>query len=300
MGAALTACGGMQAVGVASGKSSAIHASGSQKSLLYVVTSDRTDILTYPDGMKVGSIPNYLGLPCPDPVNGNIYFDSGDIFEYSFGGTKQIGHIYGQEGTESLGCAVDPTTGDLATTWNTTGTRNKGWVAVYKNGSGNPQQYAVPDMGVYYYCGYDGSGNLFVDGVSAEDNSLLAELPKGSNTWTTISLNEQIEIGLIQWDGTYITIQKQSPPTIYQISVSGSSGTVVGTIMLRANNKTKRVPFSHTWIQGDTVLGAQGGFKNPNVGFWHYPQGGKPYKIITGLTKKKKDGVEYVAVDSKP
>lgn len=283
-------------------QSRAHRASSSSNSLLYVVTSKKTFILTYPGGDNVASIPAYLGIACPDPVNGNIYFDSGGIFEYPFGGTKPIAHIYGTVSTGSLGCAVDPTTGNLATTWGVTGSDGKGdgWVAIYADPSSNPETYKIPGMGTYYYCGYDNQGNLFVDGYAEEGGSLLADLPKGAQEFTTITLDKKIYAGLIQWDGSYITIEDSTPPIIYRISISGASGTIVGTTKLRAQHRKKRTPRALTWIEGDTVLAPQGGFNNPNLGFWRYPHGGHPYRIIRGLATQKHDEVIDAAVDTKP
>jgi hypothetical protein len=156
-------------------------------------------------------------------------------------------------------------------------------------------------MAIYYYCGYDNQGDLFVDGYAKGSGILFAELLKGGQNFTTITLDKQINFpGPIQWDGGYITIEDPHPTNIYRISVSGSSGTVVGMTKLRAQNKQKRIPWAFTWIEGDTVLAGQGGWHNPNVGFWHYPAGGHPYRIIRGLTKQKKDGVHEAVVDTKP
>src|SRR5262249_53079034 len=56
------------------------------------------------------------------------------------------------------------------------------------------------------------------------------ELPKGSATFTDITLNHSINLpGGVQWDGTYMTVGDAYPsPTIYQTSGS----TVVGTTPL--------------------------------------------------------------------
>jgi hypothetical protein len=229
-----------------------------------------------------------------------MFFATGGILEYGFGGTKQIGEISGTASEGTWFCAVDPTTGNLATTWGKTGSEGKGegWVAVYADISSTPQVYKIPNMGIYYYCGYDNQGNLFVDGLTHYGAVLFAELPKGANAFTAISLSQSV-FGYIQWDGTYITIENVQPPIIYRISISGSSGTIVGTTKLRASKKTKNVPYAFTWIDGDTVLSSQGGPKNPNVGFWNYPAGGKPYRVIRGLTSKK-NRVDQVVIDMMP
>lgn len=47
---------------------------------------------------------------------------------------------------------------------------------------------------------YDNAGNLFVDGLYGNGYFRMAELPKGSSAFTTLSLNARVFAGAIQWD----------------------------------------------------------------------------------------------------
>ena len=130
-------------------------------------------------------------------------------------------------------------------------------------------------MNIYYACAYDDQGNLFIDGSTTTGGIEFAELPAGSSAISNITLDKKLEnAGAVQWDGTYITVEDGS--TIYRLSVSGSTGTVVGTTKLLARQdawKSLNFIYHHRVIAPD---GAQRG----HVGFWPYPSGGKPVKVI--------------------
>jgi hypothetical protein len=200
---------------------------------LYVSTSKQTYILTYPRGTIVGSLSpkGALGVICPDETEGYVYLlDGGNLRKYARGATKPTTTTPTPAGG-NYGCAVDPTTGAVAVAHYGEASIPSG-IYVYPDGSGTPQIYADPSIQKYLYCGYDSQGNLFVDGISYGIGYIFAELPEGSASFTNITLDRKIGSGLVQWDGSYITIEVARDPTIYRIAVSGSSGTVVGTTTL--------------------------------------------------------------------
>jgi hypothetical protein len=241
-----------------------------------------TLVLSYPTGKKVTKIKRVLGPMCTDPNTGNVYIiDETTIREYAPGKKQPIGSLTLEIG-EPSGCAVDPTSGDLAVTVN--GFSVPPWVAVYQTLSSSPEKYVDRRAIGLYFCGFDSQGNLFVDGYSKHRRDLLAELPVGANKITKISVDLTISVGPVQWDGTYITVENPiSAPKIYRIAVSGSKGTVVGVTKL--GRRSGPYP-AYSWIQGDTVIAPFGPSSENNIiGYWHYPKGGhRPYKMIKNLS----------------
>jgi hypothetical protein len=59
---------------------------------------------------------------------------------------------------------------------------------------------------------------------------------------------------------------------VYQLDISGSSATVVGTTALGIGNNLR---FSQSWIDGNTILAAYH-LEGERLGLWAYPQGGDP------------------------
>lgn len=272
-------------------------ASGSYKALLYVSTSDATVMLNYSGYGSVGTLypQGYLGFPCSSPTNGDVFMDNGsDVRQYHFGQTNLVSTIFMGYHADSIGCAVDPTTGNLALAGQNNG---KGTVFLYKNPKGKPTKYSDPTMMTFSYDGYDSAGNLFVDGLTKNNTFAFKELVKGQNTFTPISLNRTLGVGNVQFDGTYITIK--SGQLIYRIQVSGSSGTIVGNTRL---NRTW-IRANSSWIYDGTITASQGGgTRHPGhgVGFWHYPEGGKPFVIFTNVSTSKKDVILATAVSVAP
>ena len=155
---------------------------------------------------------------------------------------------YGQ----AVDYAFDPTSNDIAVSFQAELSSVSGTVAVYQLSSAQPTIYTVPNMYVPAFLGYDAQGNLFVDGKSNLEalSNLLAELPKGAQHFEEIPLNESLSaMGSIQWDGSYITIADAG--SIYQLNISGDTATVASTVSLKG--AWAKSPLF--WIQGSTVLG---------------------------------------------
>ena len=86
----------------------------------------------------------------------------------------------------------------------------------------------------YRFCGYDSNGNLFVDGVNDSSAFVLAELPKGSGSFTNIDFTQKIEWpGGVQWDGKFIAVGDTDTGTIYR---TNAAGTVKGSTQLSGSN----------------------------------------------------------------
>jgi hypothetical protein len=278
---------------------------GTDQDLLYVATSGGILMLSWPGGKMIGKITSHSEYPyvCADPRNGDIFVpESGAINEYAHGGTSPIATLTPPSGYVNLtGCSVDPTTGNLAVP--ATNVSGKGGVLIFQGAQGTAQMYPVPKMQYYYYCAYDGGGDLFISGVSEKITYLLGELTKGSSTFYDVAFSEQIGIGLkIQWDGQYLALHDNGlhgSGDIYQISVSGSKATIVGTTQL-----TKAYgDYPATWIQGNTIIAPYGKPKRHDVqrlGSWNYPAGGRATAILTNLVRGKHDKLNDVTVSVAP
>jgi hypothetical protein len=250
--------------------------------LVYVSDDGTNDVYAYSyttqtlEGTLTGfNEPSGLCVDASGDVFVTNVYDQ-DILEYAHGGTTAIATL-SDTNEYPVGCSIDPTTGNLAVA-NVFGGSQLGNVAIYADAQGTPVTYADPKIGFLDFDGYDDQGNLFVDGSDYEGSGFeFAVLPKGSSTFTTISLNFPIGLpGNVMWDGKHITVGDQISNTIYRISVSGSSGKSAGSTVLRGGFEVNQY-----WIAGSTVLGPDSG--NADVGYWPYPHSGDAKKSITGL-----------------
>lgn len=247
--------------------------------LLYVSDVQTNDVYVYSSLSRrlVGTLTGF-GKPrseCSD-LSGNVWIaDVGgyDVAEYAHGGAAPIIALSTPGAPE--GCSVSPVTGDLAVTANAYGLI----LAVFHHGSRgrwrDPKTYSDPAMHVSLFCGYDAQGNLFLDGLDKHKALRLDELAHGSTTLTNIAVRQTINTpGQVQWDGKYIAIGDAglSPSRIYQFSISGTSAKKVGATTLDGSSSLRQ-----SWIQGTYVIAPD---LNKAVGFWNYPAGGSPTKIL--------------------
>jgi hypothetical protein len=258
------------------------------RDLLYAAANNSTVyVFKYPNGTLVGTLSGFdfpYGL-CVDR-SGDIWITNsagtGNIVEFAHGGTSPIATLNSGYG-DPIGCSVDQKTGDLAVAYNLNG---EGAVAVWPGASGNPTIYIQSGV-AFLYCGYDDSGDLFIDGFQGR-YLILRELPFGGSTLETITLDKNPTIynpGQAQWDGQYITVQRNyKPGSVYRIKITGSMGRIAETI--KFSGITRAVGAS--WIQGKTIVipfGTERGAGATKLGFWPYPAGGAPNKIIKSLSK---------------
>jgi hypothetical protein len=261
--------------------------------LLYVSNADDFGpvlVLTYPKGALAGQVTVPTGIPeglCSDSA-GDVFvttYESSDesyIYKYAHGGTEPTATL--SDPGAPQGCAIDPTTGDLAVTNNATASYGPGNVIVYAAGQSVPTQYSDPNVRVFLFCAYDEKGDLFADGDGALD-MLLA----GGQSLNEISLNQPIDPSSIQWvtkDRRLAVVDYRSPPSqydVYQIKVSGSTGTVTGPIILKTgkSRRDRSSPDVQFWTGDERVIGpANLGSNTTRLDFWRYPGGGWPTKSI--------------------
>ncbi len=194
--------------------------------LLYVSATNQyymyqTYVYAYKTQKLVGilsGVTDPAGL-CVD-ASGNVFVadEPSEIVEYAHGAMNPSRSVSVPE--SPLGCAVDPTSGDLAVT---TEYRN---IYVYKNGTGMPQSYALPKGQGMSGCGYDAHGNFFVVGWSQNSyrtKYFLFELPKGSSALIGIRLRiPELDFYDVKRDGKKIAVL--SAPYIYRFVVKGKRG----------------------------------------------------------------------------
>lgn len=274
----LASCGGLQApLGNpdAVPKTTAI-AQAKNSALLYVANPGNADVLefSYPGGQLVNTLTG-ISTPAGECTSkkskGNwwvVASGSSQVLEYAHGGTTPLSSLSISPAGPS-DCSIDPKTGNLAVTILASQD-----VEIFDHAKGTGKLY-TDGLQDTYNGGYDGSGNLFVDGYNSASQIEFLELPKGGKSFETITLNQSFSFpGSIRWDGTYLAILDPGAGTIYQFTISGKKGTKAGSTTLDGvGNPTG------FWIQKNIVAVADLG--RQDVAIWNYPAGGSPILTIT-------------------
>jgi DNA-binding beta-propeller fold protein YncE len=257
----------------ATATASASHPDLRKGALLYVSnnTNAAVYVYSYPSGKLTGRLTNFTS-PTGECVDGhgNVWIaDAGasQLVEYAHGGKTPIATLQ-DTGESPNGCAVDPKTGNLAVTNYDSTSFGPGSVSVYKKAAGNPTTYMDTKIHFMLCAGYDNKGNLFVDGSNVSGEFGFAELQKGKQTLTDITLDAPIMSGgSVQWDGKHMTVADEGgdlgPATIYQIAGSKT----VGSTVLEGT----RVVFQ-SYIDGNNVIAPD--YADKSVKVFAYPDGG--------------------------
>jgi len=250
------------------------------ENLLYVSDSGTNTVLvySYPQVKLVGTLSGFADprSECADG-SGNVWIaDVGgdDVVEYAHAGTQPLTAL-NVDGPPS-GCSVDPTTGNLAVSGGISGLvltvfphRGNRW--------GSPARYDDATIAAPGFCGYDGSGNVFIDGLASKNAGFaLAELGHGEHSMHAVQLSQHINtVGQVLWDGSAITIGDTggSPAVIYRLSVKSGVGKVVGSTTLDYGKGVRQ-----DWIAGSTLIGPN--LARDDLEFWPYPAGGAPSQTI--------------------
>lgn len=245
------------------------------------------NVFNYAEGTLLETLVGFNGPlgECADK-DGNVFIaDSGQngtnapqVVEYAHGGSAPIATLR-LSGVSPWGCAVDPKTGNLAVTANSSTQQG---VAIFKDATGAPAFY--PSAITTRFCAYDANGNLFVDGQVNSMALGLVELPEGSTRFTQISLSKRLPYaGSIQWDGKFLTLSAPTgdphgPATIYRLSIFGSNATIAHTTLLRSSHGNRNSSGAQYWIFDGTIVGPIA--PQRNIGLWRYPAGGKNVRAI--------------------
>ncbi|HEY2473943.1 MAG TPA: hypothetical protein VGI19_03995 [Candidatus Cybelea sp.] len=251
------------------------------QTLLYSANVYTVTAYTYPGGKLVGTLNNFdnpYGI-CSDS-HGNVYVTDSrfsKIYEYAHGGTKVIRTLRDPL-YQPYGCAIDPITGNLAVTNYEDASAREGNVVIYKKARGFPQSYISYGFYYYYWCAYDSSGNLFIDGTyDYGEGFLLAELAKGKHVFQDLNFTKQLSFpGGIAWDGKYLAILDPSTAAIYQFSIGNGLATLENTTDLQGTSYLNGLT-----IDGSTALVPNQFNSGSNVLFYNYPAGGSPAKTLS-------------------
>jgi hypothetical protein len=260
----------------------------SSQDLLYIAAgavNGAVYVYSYPEGRLVGTLTGFLEPfgECADSAGdvfvvayANSSMKSSTIYEYAHGGTTPIATL--SDPNVAFGCAVDPTTGNLAASGD--------GVAIYQHATGNPTMYS--SNFAFHYCGYDDEENLYLSAGddSSYNEAQLIRLARGSSEFEQINLNEPLyKYTLwpsVQWDGKHMTVLSnpyRKPLLIYRLRISGSSATVVGSTEVSSSKNNYK---GQTWIKGDTIVGTGYAKRAYVTAFlWRYPAGGAARRQIT-------------------
>lgn len=244
--------------------------------LIYIAGTPAA-VVSYKTGQLVGELDvGFAESVCADSA-GNVFFTGGSgVVEYAHGGTTPIATLsLPGYSPASIGCAVDPTSGNLAVTFSTAS--GSGNVAIFPNEQGTPQVYQSGFDS--QFCGYDAQGNLFVDGLNGSTLG-LAELPTSGASFSPITLNGSIggNPWSIFWDGAHMSIEgvTNSTATFSQLTIYGSAATIVNTVQLKGNPRHAR---GAAYYNGTLLMGF-GAPTSGEIGFWRYPTERKPLRVL--------------------
>lgn len=185
-----------------------------------------------------------------------------------------------------VGCAWDPRTGNLAV-MNLFGLASTaGNVLVYPNASGNPVEFTNLDQYFYYFGDFDGKGNLFFDGSSADGKFMLSELVNGSTVRTIKVTGGTIYYpGMVQWSGSDLVVGDQScsngnTSCLYRLSVEKSNATIENQIDLDDSDGKPVCDLVQGVVIADSRVGGSDndfcGYESAGTYLWSYPAGGVP------------------------
>ncbi|MBV8068036.1 MAG: hypothetical protein JO113_08655 [Candidatus Eremiobacteraeota bacterium] len=246
-------------------------------------------VFSYPGGKLVGELKNDMGQPAGECVDkaGDVFIvtqpyaaGSAQIFEYGHGARKPTAILQDGPGESysyiPLGCAIDPTTGNLAVTNNTQlPPYGPGNVAIWQGARGLAKYYYDPHVAYPAYCIYDDKGNLFIDGsrTNVSISYTYGELPRRSSTFRPIRLHEMMHPAGLQWDHDRLSIGNLSTK-IYRFEIRGKKGIETGLVTLNQADED-----SQFFVLGNVLVAANAG--SNTVMFWNWPAGGNPTKAIS-------------------
>jgi hypothetical protein len=212
--------------------------------LLYVTEASVGDVLVYKydDGKGIDRIGQLTGFtypaaPCTDRA-GNVFVpdeEAAHVVEYAHGATLPE-RVYPDPKAFPIACAVDPKSGNLAiVNFKTYG--GDANVVVIDARAANVMTYADANFATGASASYDGSGDLFVNGLDGQSAYELDELAAGATQLTSVQIHgATMHIpGRLQWTGAHLLAGDQSyrgqdTSGAYRLVVRGTSATVDGSI----------------------------------------------------------------------
>ena len=248
--------------------------------LLYISDAGTNDVVVYryPSGTEAGVLTGFDEPQgeCVDRA-GNVWISNSlksNVLEYAHGGTTAMASLP-DRGQYPVGCSVDKKSGTLAVSNIATRSKHRGSLSLYANATGSPTIITSPDFDEVYFVGYDGRGNLFLDGYNDSHAFQFGELADGSSTIEPITLNGATVRfpGGVQFDDGKVNVGDQGGAVIYQAT---ETGTITGSTPLSG-----AVDCVQFFIRGNAVVCPDAG--DGGIETYPYPAGGSPIQVITGL-----------------
>ena len=211
--------------------------------MLYVVGQKGVYVLDFPSGKLRATIQEQGYAACSDK-KGNVFI-AGRPRARRVRSRRHapIAHLVLPYTTN--GCSFDPTTKTLAAT-------SGGYVAIFHHEQNPAVMYSSGFSASE--CGYDGTGNLYVNGYAYPNVFSFAVQPRGLREhFSQVSLPSGMNAtaGQVQWDGTYITIESGVGQTnalqIYQLTVPNTyKAKLAGTVTLSLPSIDPGLSWIHT------------------------------------------------------
>ncbi len=259
--------------------------------LLYVsdLGTFDVDVYRFPSLARAGKLTGFDEPQgeCTD-AEGNVWIANtrvSQMLAFAHGGTSPIATLNDPLGYPS-GCAVDPTSGDLAVT-NLYGFSGAGSVLVYKHARGTPTSYANPNQFYYYFGGYDRKGDLYVSGSTSKKAFLLSVLPHGRSSMSTVAIagGKIYFPGTVAWIGSTLVLGDQrcndrASSCFYELSVSGMSARITGTTSLKGACDVAQAYVGASRLAGGDYDYCKDGRGCTDV--WPFPAGGSPKIRVSG------------------
>jgi hypothetical protein len=215
-----------------------------KQALLYVPEASLGDVLVYryDDGNgieRIGQLGGFVypAAPCTDKA-GDVFIpdeEAAHVVEYAHGATSPQ-RVYPDPKAFPIACAVDPKSGKLAVVNFKTygGDAN---VVVLDPRAPSVMTYTDANFATGASASYDGSGDLFVNGLDGQSAYELDELVAGTTQLTPLRIHgATMHVpGRLQWTGAHLLAGDQSyrgqdTSGAYRLLVSGTNATVDGSI----------------------------------------------------------------------
>lgn len=276
-----------------SNASSDLSANKVSNARLFVSDLGTSDVYIYTlPALKLLEIVTGFKAPqgeCSDD-KGNVWVTDGpaqtiDELQHAGRIEKKLSDTYGSPD----GCAWNPKTGNLAV-MNFVGANNQpGAVLIYRHAAGPPNVYRNRKQFFYYFGGYDGLGNLYVDGQTPGGKFILSEFPGNTASAKTIGIfgGRIYTPGMVEWDSANkrLVIGDQncgnlSTSCLYEVALADDRGTIRRQTDLGNPSGGQICDLVQGTLWQTFVLGSD--FEScssaPSATYlWPYPAGGRPH-----------------------
>ena len=215
--------------------------------LLYVSDEGTSDVYVY-SLSKDRLVQTLTGFSEPRGVclnkAGDIWITTAgnsELLKYAPGGSTPIGSL-SDPGEYPVNCSVNAKSGDLGVSNIISANNGPGSLSIYTDAGGVPS--VVPAFGHTYSDAYDSVGDLFVVGVTADGSFEFGEVVRGGKTVTNLELKGAtgVDPTNLQFAHGHLTMGNAhgyaNNSVIYQVSVSGTTATVVRKTRLHHANTT--------------------------------------------------------------